>query len=353
MDQTALTVRFFVACRSQKKNFAQNLFRLRHAAFTLVELLVVIAIIGMLVGLLLPAVQQAREAARQMQCGNNLKNMGLGALNHEATSKLFPSGGWELEWVGDPDRGFGPKQPGSWLYSLLPFIEQNALHQLGADGNPNDISPSQKEGATIVTQTPLAIACCPSRRTPVLSFGEQNRNRYNATICGQIAKSDYAGNAGSGSVFRSTSPSSISQAEQTIKAGTWSPSGNGVIYAISEVSIGEVRDGTTNTYLIGERYLRPETYFASTSSNVDAGDDFGMFIGMDNDTCRSTAVSCNPTQDRTSYDNSSSRFGSTHAGAFGMAMCDGSVHRISYSIDSETHRDLGIRNDGKVAILPD
>ncbi len=320
--------------------------RTKRSAFTLVELLVVIAIIGMLVGLLLPAVQQAREAARLMQCSNNLKNLGLASLNHESTAKTFPSGGWELEWVGDPDRGFGQAQPGSWLFSLLPFIEQNALFQLGSDGLPEEITQSQKDGATTVIQTPLGIACCPSRRTPVLSFGESNRTRYNATLPNKIAKCDYAGNAGSGSVFRSTSPTSISSAMQTIKSGTWTPTGNGVIYAVSKVTIAEVRDGTSNTYLIGERYMRPETYFATSSSDVDSGDDFGMYIGMDNDTCRSTSISYAPMQDRTGYDNSSSRFGSTHAGTFGMSMCDGSIHRISYSIDAETNRDLGIRKDG-------
>ncbi len=101
-------------------------------AFTLVELLVVITIIGILISLLLPAVQSAREAARRLQCSNNLKQFGLAALNHEEANGFLPSSGWGWTWVGDPDRGFGARQPGGWIYNLLPYLEQETLHSLGA-----------------------------------------------------------------------------------------------------------------------------------------------------------------------------------------------------------------------------
>ena len=101
------------------------------SAFTLVELLVVITIIGILVSLLLPAVQAAREAAHVAQCQNNLKQFGLAAMNHERAKGYFPSGGWGSGWVGDPNYGFGAKQPGNWAYSLLPFMEQTTIWSLG------------------------------------------------------------------------------------------------------------------------------------------------------------------------------------------------------------------------------
>ncbi|MDO4627910.1 MAG: DUF1559 domain-containing protein [Planctomycetia bacterium] len=316
------------------------------AAFTLVELLVVIAIIGMLVGLLLPAVQQAREAARQMQCGNNLKQQGLAALNHESSSRSYPSAGWSWAWEGDPDMGFGEKQPGAWTYSLLPFLEQNALWQLGANGTPT-VDAELKKANKVRGQTPLPVFYCPSRRTAINYYGYAY---YNCDSLGGVAcKLDYSACVGDGYV----SADKLSTYDEVLAHST-TGGRTGVTFYKSVTTTGEIRDGTTNTYLYGEKYLAADRYY--TASNLVAiGDNQTTWSGVDNDSVRITTynesgLNC-PRQDRVGYDNGS-LFGSAHAGTWGVTMCDGSVQRVSYSIDPEIHSYLGKKADGKVATLP-
>ena len=318
---------------------------MKRSAFTLVELLVVIAIIGMLVGLLLPAVQQAREAARQMQCGNNLKQQGLASLNHESTTKAMPSGGWDGYWVGDGDQGFGETQPGGWTFSLLPYMEQNAVFMLGANG-VIETDQTQKDGAKTRAETVIPVFNCPSRRPAIAYPYALSAVLINTTACTVTGKLDYAGNGGDSgngnwnSGGYGTSPNTIAAGRTQTKSITCS----GVIFFKSAVTMGEIRDGTSNTYLIGEKYVCNTHY----EDGKDGGDDIVVYCGNDEDIIRQG--NSQPFQDRNAIQQGS--FGSAHAGSFGMAMCDGSVQRISYAIDLETNRYLAHKSDGKAVTLP-
>ncbi|MDO4583297.1 MAG: DUF1559 domain-containing protein [Planctomycetia bacterium] len=310
---------------------------MRRNGFTLVELLVVIAIIGMLVGLLLPAVQQAREAARQMQCNNNLRQMGVATLNLETSHRSFPSAGWSQAWEGDPDMGFGKNQPGSWAYSLLPFLEQQALWGMGADGDQtvnNTLMEANVERAKIV----VSLYNCPSRRAAILY--DAYVHGYNCNGLSQSGKLDYCGNGAE--LFYNTGLEITDYAELIAK--TFTGGDTGILFFKSQVKIAEIYDGTSNTYLVAEKSMNSDAYTTGTG----IGDDHTAWTGIDDDSVRKTSFV--PLQDRTGYDGG--QFGSLHSGAFGVVMCDGSVHRVSYSVDAQTHAYLGQRGDQNVAMIP-
>ena len=363
MDDFSRSVIFMK--RAEKDIFARALPR--RAGFTLVELLVVIAIIGMLMALLLPAVQQARESARIVQCSNKIKQMALACLNVDTNLGALPSGGWYWSWVGDPDRGIGQDQPGSWSYQILTFLEQDALFQLGHDNEPDNVTAAQRQGAYQCNQTALSVFQCPSRRIPQVypatggTCGESNcssDSSGNAGLMTQGIKGDYAacwGDTTTTPEAQTGNPTSLSEASGFTVRDWDNGQGNtsGSIFRHSAVTPGEIRDGASNTYLIGEKYLCPDYYETGTCG----ADNETFYCGADNDSHRSTYHDPNsywglPIQDRLGLGYAAC-VGSAHSSTFGLSMCDGSTHRITYGIDPEVNRYLGNRGDDQTVRLPD
>jgi prepilin-type N-terminal cleavage/methylation domain-containing protein/prepilin-type processing-associated H-X9-DG protein len=328
--------------------------------FTLVELLVVITIIAILIALLLPAVQMAREAARRLQCGNNLKEIALGSLHHEQAQHFFPTGGWGLAWTGVADRGFGRTQPAGWAYSISPYIELQSLHDLGA-GETDSTALATKIQQCMAT--PISTLYCPSRRAPIAYPDSLVTDVYNKlgkfTISSGflVGKGDYAGNGGTTDLtdFNGSQPggpASIAEGDGWTNdkwKGLYHALDTGVILPHSAMSTADISDGLSNTYLIGEKYVNPDAYVDGTEHSDDAF----WNSGPDWDNLRWSGVTSDPTsdvllprQDTPGLD-AGGCFGSAHATTFNMAMCDGSVQSINYSIDVRTHWRLGHRSDGE------
>lgn len=314
---------------------------MRKNAFTLVELLVVIAIIGILVALLLPAVQAAREAARRMQCANNLKQLGLAALNHESAHRHLPTGGWGWHYTADPNKGFGAKQPGGWLFTILPYLEQQNIFDMGK-GQPNAVFRQEAKKREAI---PVPTFNCPSRRLAQAfkytnSYGFNNIDRPDLVI-----RADYAANAGDGQATKSgrCEPySSIYWAEGE-NDGKWNGC-SGVVFQTSTVPLSDVRDGTSKTIFAGEKYLNPDRY----EDGLENHDDQTAYIGFDFDAERFGAPAWPPAQDTPGDSSKAWSFGGPHAGIFQVVLCDGSVRGLEYDIDLGLMQALTHRNDGKI-----
>jgi prepilin-type N-terminal cleavage/methylation domain-containing protein len=312
------------------------------SAFTLVELLVVITIIGILISLLLPAVQAAREAARRVQCQNHLKQLALGCLHHESAQGFLPTGGWAWTWQGDPDRGFDRRQPGGWIYNVLPYIEQQALHDMGQGMNASD----KKTALAKVAQTPLDSLYCSARRPAVLY--PTTWTPSNVDVVDSCARTDYAGNGGS-SMEYGWDPGDLSAVDApgfngwpatSDRTNPWYA--DGIFYAASMVRLAQITDGTSNTYLLGEKYLSPDNYY----NGQDPADNNSYCDGNDVDFIR-FGLGYSPSQDRPGNGDWKG-FGSAHPGAVNMVLCDGAIHSVSYTIDPSVHADLCSRNEGHV-----
>ncbi len=335
--------------------------RQKRFAFTLVELLVVIAIIGILVALLLPAVQAARESARRVQCQNHLKQLALACHTHHQAHGFFPSGGWGWSWCGgDPDRGFGPQQYGGWIYHLLPYIEQMPLYELGS----GKLEAEKRAAAGQRNETPLTILHCPSRRAAQTYPNPtwQDYQHKGAERRPVNARTDYAIHASSTNPNASREqtdnyePDTIAEGEKPnfhwpdLSGLKGAYAGHtGISFMRSQITLAHVRDGASNTYLVGEKYIQADLYATGT----DLGDNHPWTASHNNDTVRWTYYNANnpdasltPMQDRAGV-LEFSRFGSAHAGGCYLSFCDGSVRLISYSIDARTHANLGNRRDGE------
>ncbi len=334
---------------------------LRQRAFTLVELLVVIAIIGVLVALLLPAIQAAREAARRQQCANNLKNLALGAINCHDINNHFLTGGWGWFWVGDANRGSSRNQPGGWVFNVLPFVELNQMHALAGDGNPAEITTQQRDGALRLIQSPLDLIRCPSRRhgnvhpKPV-DGAYYARNCSNASSAAEAVagRSDYAINCGDRDLTEDGAGPDASRDYTTADRTVWrftsqgdlaaNPNDlnnklTGVSFVRSEVGVQHIEDGTSMTYLIGEKYLNPVNY----ETGQDSGDNETWCTGFNNDNFR-TGFDV-PLVDTPGLQ-AQNRFGSAHPTGWFMSWCDGHVDYQSYDIDRFVHRGNANRSDG-------
>jgi hypothetical protein len=285
-----------------------------------VELLVVIAIIGILVALLLPAVQAAREAGRRMSCQNNLKQLGIAAHNHADTLKVMPHMGntWssfsQMDLIYDPVRQIPfvkEKQRAGAFFQIAPFMEQTAVYQ--GLGMPNNMERTRQ---AINTAVPSLF--CPSRRAPK-PLG--NQGCWAGSTCG--VSNPVTGNITAGQTDYASAWCGADSRSGAIPWQDCPPNGQALF------GLEGVIDGTANVMMFGEKRL-----YLRNLGNYQGDDNEGWMSGWDPDVVRRVTRIPRPDHMNAASQSGEERFGASHPATFNVVMCDGAVKSFSYKIEA-------------------
>ncbi len=287
--------------------------------FTLVELLVVIAIIGILIGMLLPAVQQVREAARRIQCANNVRQSSLAILNFESSNMRFPPG-----WTSQNDSNLLPGW--GWSAQILPFLEQG---NLASQIRFND--PITTADNSLVHQEVVPGFLCPSDPDgEILNFGGDGSQSDPAPVGNGSSTRDSGGSQQGLMLARSN----YSGVFGSIASNDDPFDGEGIFFGNSRIGFRNILDGSSNTMMIGERRndLGAVTWLGIFPEVTEP---FARIVGA---TDRAPNASTDSFEDFRSY----------HSGGVNMGFADGSTQFIDDNIGDDTFRDLGTRQGGEV-----
>jgi len=318
-------------------------------AFTLVELLVVIAIIGILIAMILPAVQTVRESARQTQCLNRLRQIGLATMMFHDTHDAFPPARLFKKQYASAPLNVGKDQP-SWLVRILPYLEQQSFYSQW------DLSSSYSAQPETATEHAIAAFVCPSRRSTDDALAPSvNEVREVSFPCGcggwmvvqtvGGATGDYAGNHGD------LSPGSIGAATDYY----WGGNGTGVIISsqaklhgdaqltwVDRIGYSKITDGSSNTALAGELQVSPEKLNTSPQNGpIYNGEDLSAFARIGGPGVRILSA-----QEQEKSTNSILGFGSWHLGTSNFVYADGSTRAVDNDVDTVTLGQICNRSDG-------
>jgi prepilin-type N-terminal cleavage/methylation domain-containing protein len=320
--------------------------------FTLVELLVVIAIIGILIAMLLPAIQYARESARRIQCKNNLKQIGLAVHNLHATYSRLPTGGW-YSWAGNSNDPvwykpgvsmMPPELPAGWAYQIAPFLE---------------LTPMFGTSWPELKHQTVPFYFCPTRRGPTTNTDPAS-DGYMDGLLDYASATPVESNGNPNLVNDGQCMNDFWKGANFDFAPKNSGRYRGMIVRMppgETITFANVTDGLSTTILIGEKFVPTGNYDGGSPGTCNfEGDDRGWTESWDYDTVRSTGMA--PIQDiyfnankyplgGTGYWQYNMKFGSAHSTAINCLLGDGSVHAVSYTIDKVVFNQLGDRQDGQ------